>query len=164
MGETESLSISMENGLKQPITELSETHGDDKQGSEFSSTVEKLLLIGSGAEKAGLQEKVTGPIDSISRPFSTAEFGGEQVQVDIQVSSDTLSELHDVFDCAEERATREALRLGVILVQANQLGIEGSLGIYRPFAHMDIEDELQDETSVEAFKTISTHENSSNIS
>jgi hypothetical protein len=50
------------------------------------------------------------------------------------------------------------------LVHADQMCIEGPRGIYRPFAHMDIKDELQDETSVEAFKTISPNENSSSIS
>jgi hypothetical protein len=156
MSEKESLNLRLENGLKEQVAELAlEMYGDSRP-SDLSKTAHKLMLVGIGGEKAGIQEKVVGPLGILPRPFATAEFGGEKVTMGTHLLEDELAELQSVFDAKKHTAAREALRLGVIIVKAGELeaDIEGPLGIFRPFAEMDIDDNVEGDAAIEALAEI----------
>jgi len=62
-----------------------------------------------------------------------------------------------VFDEKPHTAAREALRLGVIAVQLNQLNLTGPLGASRPFATISLDDELSDTQALAYLRELRTH-------
>jgi hypothetical protein len=74
-----------------------------------------------------------------------------------QLTSEQVDDLQDVFETKKHTAAREALRLAVVMIQAGNLGnldIEGPLGIFRPFAEMKIEENVEGERATEALEEI----------
>ena len=152
MSEKESLNLRLERGLRDQVKELAEAVEGDDRPSDLSKTARKLILIGIGAERAGIQEKVQGPL-GIPRPFATVEFGGQKDTMGTQLTPDELEELQDVFEAKKHTAAREALRLGVIIVEADStnfdLDIGGPFGILRPFAEISIDDNVESELATD---------------
>jgi hypothetical protein len=154
MSEKESLNLRIEQGLKDEVSKISEDVEGDSRPSDLSTTAQKLILVGIGAERAGVQEKVVGPLEILPRPFATAEFGGEKTSMGTQLTAEQLDELQTVFEAKKHTAAREALRLGVVMIQAGSLDIEGPLSIFRPFAKMKIDEEVEGELAQEALEAI----------
>lgn len=155
MTDKESLNLRVEQGLKDEVSKISEDIEGDTRPSDLSKTAQKLISIGIGAEQAGVQEKVVGPLEILPRPFATAEFGGEKLAMGTQLTEEQIDDLQDVFDAKKHTAAREALRLGVVIIQAGHLDIEGPLGIFRPFAEMKIDEEVEGERAAAALEEIS---------
>lgn len=158
MSEKESLNLRIEAGLKDEVSKIAEDVEGDSRPSDLSTTAQKLILVGIGAERAGVQEKVVGPLGILPRPFATAEFGGEKTSMGTQLTAEQLDELQTVFEAKKHTAAREALRLGVVMIQAGSLDtdmdIEGPLGIFLPFAEMEIDEEVEGELAQEALEAI----------
>lgn len=154
MSDKESLNLRVEEGLKDEVSKIAEDLEGDTRPSDLSSTAQKLISVGIGAERAGVQKKVVGPLEILPRPFATAEFGGEKLAMATQLTSEQVDDLQDVFETKKHTAAREALRLAVVMIQAGNLDIEGPLGIFRPFAEMKIDENVEGERATEALEEI----------
>jgi hypothetical protein len=158
MSDKESLNLRVEEGLKDEVSKIAEDVEGDSRSSDLSSTAQKLIVIGIGAERAGVQEKaeVVGPLGIVPRPFATMEFEGDKISMGTQLTAEQLDDLQSVFEAKKHTAAREALRLGVILVQADDLDarFEGPLGIFRPLARMQVEEKVEGDHAFEALETI----------
>ena len=146
MSEKESLNLRLESGLRDHVRELAQNVEGDDRPSDLSKTARKLIVIGIGAERAGIQETASGPL-GIPRPFATVDFGGEKDTMGTQLSTSELEDLQAVFDAKKHTAAREALRLGVIIIKADdpELDVTGPGGILRPFAKISIDDNVAGE-------------------
>jgi len=147
MTNKESINLRLESGLKEAVSKISQSVEGDTRPTDLSKTAQKLIIIGIGAEKSGIQGKVVGPFGILPRPFATASFGGEKVTMGTQLTEDNIEDLKEIFENKKHTAAREALRLGVIMVQAEELDVEGPLGGPRPFAEIEIKDDIVVEES-----------------
>lgn len=154
MTNKESINLRLERGLKDMVSKISQEVEGDTRPTDLSKTAQKLIIIGIGAEKSGIQGKAIGLFGILPRPFATASFGGDKVTMGTQLTKEDIEHLKDVFENKKHTAAREALRLGVIMIQAPELDVEGPLGGPRPFAKIEIRDEIQDEEARRAFEEI----------
>jgi hypothetical protein len=156
MSEKESLNLRVEEGLKDEVSKIAENVEGDSRPSDLSSTAQKLILIGIGAERAGVQEKVVGPFEILPRPFATAEFRGDKTSMGTQLTVEQLDDLQAAFDAKKHTAAREALKLGVVMVQSGNLDLDivGPFNIFRPFAKMEIEEKVEGERAAETLEEI----------
>jgi len=153
----QSINLRVESGLHETVTELAALSEGDTRPTDLSRTARKLILIGLAFRREGLEPQYEGPLGILPRPFATPTFGGESVTFGTQLESDAYDELQSVFDEKPHTAAREALRLGVIAVQLNQLNLTGPLGASRPFATISLDDELSDTQALAYLRELRTH-------
>jgi len=148
--DNESLNLRIESGLRDNVRELAQDIEGDDRPSDLSKTARKLIVIGIGAERAGIQGHIKGPFE-IPRPFASVDFGGEKDTMGTQLSPNEVDDLQTVFDDKKHTAAREALRLGVIIVKANDpsIDIRGPANFLRPFAEISIDDNVDGESATD---------------
>jgi len=154
MNKKESVNLRLESGLKDMVSKIAQAVEGDTRPTDLSKTAQKLIIVGIGGEKAGIQGKVVGPLGILPRPFATASFGGDKVTMGTQLTEADIEELKRVFQNKKHTAAREALRLGVIIVQADELDVEGPLGTARPFAKIELKDHVQGQEAQETLEEI----------
>ena len=115
------------------------------------------ILIGLAFRREGLEPQYEGPLGVLPRPFATPTFGGESVTFGTQLETDAYDDLQSVFEEKPHTAAREALRLGIIAVQLDQLNLTGPLGTARPFAKVSLDDELSDIQALAYLRELRTH-------
>lgn len=153
----QSINLRVESGLHETVTNLASLSEGDTRPTDLSRTARKLILIGLAFRREGLEPQYEGPLGILPRPFATPTFGGDSVTFGTQLEADASDDLQAVFDEKPHTAAREALRLGVIAVQLNQLELTGPLGIQRPFADVTLEDELTDTQALAYLRELRTH-------
>lgn len=138
----ESINLRMGAELKAAVERASEHLLGDTRPTDLSTTAQKLILVGLGARQAGIEPEIRGPLGVLSRPFARASFDGETVTMGTQLDTETIDQLEEAFVEKKHTAARRALRLGVIMVQADELDIEGPFGGPRPFAEIHMPDQI----------------------
>lgn len=138
----ESINLRLGAELKAAVEQASEHLLGDTRPTDLSTTAQKLILVGLGARQAGIEPEIRGPLGVLSRPFARASFDGETVTMGTQLDAKTIDQLKEAFVEKKHTAARRALRLGVIMMQADQLDIEGPLGGPRPFAEIHVPDRI----------------------
>ncbi|MFC7137648.1 hypothetical protein ACFQRB_16705 [Halobaculum litoreum] len=120
----------------------------------MSTTAQKLIYVGLGMRKSGQEPKFEGPLGMVSRPFAGVNFAGETVSFGTRVSTEVGEELTEVFETKKHPAAREALRVGVIYLQIEELDITGPAQIKRPFAKLEMEDPIDDPRAMDALQEL----------
>ncbi|AZH26024.1 hypothetical protein [Haloplanus aerogenes] len=154
MSDKESVNLRIEQGLKDTVANVAINLEGDSRPSDLSKTARKLILIGLGARQANIEPDIVGPLGVIPRPFAEISFGGEKVTMGTQLRAETLEELQAAFETKKHPAAREALRLGLIIVQSDNLKMEGPLGGPRPFANINVEEHVVGEEARQALHEI----------
>ena len=154
MSDKESINLRIESGLKRAVEQISEEVEGDSRPSDLSQTAANLIKIGLGGERAGIEPDIVGEFFEIPRLFASISFDGEKVTMGTQLDSKTIAELQKEFNPKKHTAAREALQLGVIIVDPGEKSIVGPLGGPRPFAEIDIDDHVEGEGAQEALRYI----------
>jgi len=153
----QSINLRVESGLHETVAELAALSEGDTRPTDLSRTARKLILIGLAFRREGLEPQYEGPLGVLPRPFATPTFGGESVTFGTQLETDAYDDLQGVFEEKPHTAAREALRLGIIAVQLDQLNLTGPLGTARPFAKVSLDDELSDIQALAYLRELRTH-------
>lgn len=153
----QSINLRVESGLQETVAELAALSEGDTRPTDLSRTARKLILIGLAFRRDGLEPQYEGPLGILPRPFATPTFGGDSVTFGTQLEIAAFEELQTAFDEKPHTAAREALRLGVMAVQLDQVELTGPLGIPRPFADFNLEDELTDTQALAYLRELRTH-------
>lgn len=156
VSDKESVNLRIESGLKRAVEQISEEVEGNSRPSDLSQTAANLIKIGVGGQKAGVEASVVGKYLKIPRLFAEGSFGGDKVTMGTQLGSQTISELQKEFDPKKHTAAREALRLGVTIVDPDQKSIKGPLGGPRPFSEVDVTDHVEGEDAQNALRYISS--------
>jgi hypothetical protein len=161
MSDKKSVNLRIETNLKEMVERVSRALLGEDRPSALSTTAEKLIIIGLGAQKAGIEPQVVGPLGVLPRPFTTPSFGGEKETMGTQLRTETLEELQDYFDTKKHTAAREALLFGILIVQLDDLKLEGPLGGSRPFAELDVDERVAGDEAKQTLEEVMTAVNNS---
>ena len=153
----QSINLRVESGLHETVADLAALSEGDTRPTDLSRTARKLILIGLAFRRDGLEPQYEGPLGVLPRPFATPTFGGDSVTFGTQLETAAYDAVETVFDEKPHTAAREALRLGVIAVQLDQLELTGPLGLSRPFAEVDLDDKLTDTQALAYLRELRTH-------
>lgn len=154
MSSKESINLRVESGLRDRVSKLAKSVEGDNRPSDMSKTAQKLIHVGLALRKSGIEPEFEGPLGIIPRPFASIEFGGEKLTFGTQLSEETLRELTREFSEKKHTSAREALRLGVIALELNELDVTGPLGGPRPFANVTLEEHFDDERGQAALREL----------
>lgn len=154
MAEMESVNLRVESGLRDRVAKIARQVEGDTRPSDLSTTAQKLIYVGLALRKSGIEPEFEGPLGVIPRPFATIEFGGETVTFGTQLSTSVLDELTAAFSEQKHPSAREALRLGVIALELDDLTVTGPLGGSRPFANVTLSEHIEDERGRNAIEEL----------
>lgn len=126
-----SLNPRLEYELKELIEDIA---GRDRT---ISSTAADLIRIGIAVRRADAEPKIVGPL-GLPRPFAKIRLGDQTSELRTEVDDSTADELVEYFDNKPNTAAREAIRLGVLAVAADEFTVTGPVGDPRPWAQIDL--------------------------
>jgi hypothetical protein len=157
MSETVSFNLRVASELRDHVAKIAQASEGDDRSTDMSTVARKLIYIGLGVRKSGGEPEVAGKFGLAFRPFSRVQFEGDRVTFGTQLEEDVANDLEAWFDTSRHGAAREALRLGVIALQHDDLQIKGPFGMPRPFAEVDLSEQITDERALEALAELQKH-------
>lgn len=164
----ESLNLRIKSGLREHIASIANEVEGSAEPRDLSKTAEKLIEVGLGIQMAdnkndgGILPTVSGPFGIIPRPWAEPSFDGEDVRLGTRVDAEVIEELQSAFGVTKHTAAKQALRLGIILINKDELEIRGPFGVERPFAQINIGEDLHGDRALDALdylsKVVNNHE------
>lgn len=142
MADTEPVTVLVEEGLRAHVEGVAARVEGDTGPEAVGRTVRRLIRVGLGADRAGVRPRVEGPLGVLPRPFSRPVLGNPVRSVVVDLDADTLGALDVRFEGEPTEAARQALRLGVFVLGADDLSIRGPLGAPRPFARLSVRSQV----------------------
>ena len=127
-----SLNPRLEYELKELIEDIA---GRDRT---ISGTAADLIRIGIEIRRSDVEPKIVGPL-GLPRPFAKISLGDQTSELRTEVSDTTADELVEYFDNKPNTAAREAIRLGILAVAADEFTVKGPAGGPRPWAEIDLD-------------------------
>ncbi|WP_302080576.1 hypothetical protein [Salinibaculum rarum] len=165
MADRESLNLRIQQGLRDHVADIArEVEGGDSP-RELSATAENLIYVGMGIKCAdqrsddSILPTIEGPFGVLPRPWAEPSFDGDDVRLGTRVDSDIIDTLEAAFNKTKHTAAKQALRLGVILLEKDAITIRGPGGVRRPFANVDVTGELHGERAQAALTTLQAYPN-----
>lgn len=162
MADRESLNLRIQEGLRDHITDIARQVEGGDSPRELSATAENLIYVGMGIKSAdnhsddAVLPTVEGPFGVLPRPWAEPSFDGDDVRLSTRVDTETIETLERAFNKTKHTAAKQALRLGVILIEKDEITLRGPEGIRRPFANIDIQDEIHGERAQTALDVLRT--------
>lgn len=166
MADRESLNLRIQEGLRDHVADIARDVEGGESPRELSATAENLIYVGMGMKRADQRSDDSvlptfeGPFGVLPRPWAEPSFDGDDVRLGTRVDTDTIDTLERAFNKTKHTAAKQALRLGVILIEKDAITIRGPEGIRRPFAEVNVQDEVHGERAQTAFDALRTHQES----
>ena len=162
MADRESLNLRIQEGLRDHVAEIARNVEGGDSPRELSATAENLIYVGMGMKCAdnrsdgSVLPTFEGPFGVLPRPWAEPAFDGDDVRLGTRVDTDTIDTLERAFNKTKHTAAKQALRLGVILIEKDAITIRGPEGVRRPFAKVNVKEEIYGErarTALDALRT-----------
>lgn len=166
MADRESLNLRIQEGLRDHVADIARNVEGGDSPRELSTTAENLIYVGMGMKCADQRSgdsvlpTFEGPFGVLPRPWAEPAFDGDDVRLGTRVDTDTIDTLERVFDKTKHTAAKQALRLGVILIEKDAITIRGPEGVRRPFAKVNVEEEIYGERARTALDALQTNKES----
>jgi hypothetical protein len=167
MADRESLNLRIQEGLRDHVANIARDVEGGDSPRELSTTAENLIYVGMGMKYADQRSDDSvlptfeGPFGVLPRPWAEPAFDGDDVRLGTRVDTDTIDTLERAFNKTKHTAAKQALRLGVILIEKDAITIRGPEGIRRPFAKVKIQEEIHGERARTALDALRTNQESS---
>lgn len=167
MADRESLNLRIQEGLRDHIANIARGVEDGDSARELSATAENLIYVGMGMKIADQRSDDSvlptfeGPFGILPRPWAEPSFDGDDIRLSTRVDTDTIDTLERAFNKTKHTAAKQALRLGVILIEKDAITIRGPEGVRRPFAKINVQDDIHGERAQTALATLRDKQGSS---
>jgi len=160
MADRESLNLRIQEGLRDHIANIARDVEGGDSPRELSATAENLIYVGMGMKRAdkhaddSILPTFEGPFGVLPRPWAEPSFDGDDIRLSTRVDTETIDTLERSFNKTKHTAAKQALRLGVILIEKDAITIRGPEGVRRPFAKVNVHGEIHGERAQSALDTL----------